>query len=133
MTNTKLRIGMFGGGVVGGRVYLLLQRHRDRLLNQYKVEMEIVKICVKDLAKERDFLASVPEEAARLLTGRYEDILDDDSINCVVEVMGGIVEAKDVMMTAIAKGKHVVTANKALIGHAMVELQQLLSNHPEVQ
>jgi homoserine dehydrogenase len=47
--------------------------------------------------------------------------------------MGGITDAKVVMMEAIKKGKHIVTANKALIGHAMEELQQLLGENPHVQ
>ena len=53
----------------------------------------------------------------------YNDILGDASINVVVELMGGITSAKDVVFGAINAGKHVVTANKALIAAFLPELQ----------
>ena len=50
------------------------------------------------------------------------DILEDDSINCVVELMGGVTHAKDVVFKALKKGKHVVTANKALLAQLLPEV-----------
>ena len=47
------------------------------------------------------------------------DILQDESINCVVELMGGVTHAKDVVFKALKKGKHVVTANKALLAQLL--------------
>ena len=47
------------------------------------------------------------------------DILEDESINCVVELMGGVTHAKDVVFKALKKGKHVVTANKALLAQLL--------------
>ena len=52
------------------------------------------------------------------------DILEDDSINCVVELMGGVTHAKDVVFKALKKGKHVVTANKALLAQLLPEVGQ---------
>lgn len=49
------------------------------------------------------------------------DILEDESINCVVELMGGVTHAKDVVFKALKKGKHVVTANKALLAQLLPE------------
>jgi len=53
------------------------------------------------------------------------DILEDDSINCVVELMGGVTHARDVVFKALKKGKHVVTANKALLAQLLPEVGYL--------
>jgi homoserine dehydrogenase len=74
------------------------------------------------LLQARDF---TPKAHTTLVTD-YSAILDDDSINCVVEVMGGVTAAKDVVFEAIKRGKHVVTANKALLAQYLPEIQQLL-------
>lgn len=52
-----------------------------------------------------------------------DEILNDESINCVVELMGGTGKAKEVVMGAIARGKHVVTANKALVASCLTEIR----------
>ncbi len=57
-------------------------------------------------------------------------ILEDAQINCVVEVMGGTTVAKDVVFRALSKGKHVVTANKALLAEYLPEIQTLLKDNP---
>ena len=59
-------------------------------------------------------------------TENYDDILDDDSLEMVIEVMGGTTKAKDVIYSALKSGKHVVTANKALIAAYMPEISALL-------
>ncbi len=61
------------------------------------------------------------------------DILEDESIDCVLELMGGTAFAKEVIFGAIEKGKHVITANKALIAGFMDELIALLAAHPSVK
>ncbi len=61
------------------------------------------------------------------------DILNDPEINCVIETIGGIDEAKDIVFRAIEANKHVITANKALIATYLSELLQLLREHPTVQ
>jgi len=61
------------------------------------------------------------------------DILGDPDINCVVELMGGVTAAKDVVFRAIQTNKHVITANKALIATFLPEIQSLLKLHPGVQ
>jgi homoserine dehydrogenase len=64
---------------------------------------------------------------------KYDDILKDPSINVVVELMGGTTHAKDVVFSAIKAGKHVVTANKALIAAYLPDIQQLLRENPTVR
>ncbi len=63
----------------------------------------------------------------------FIDILNDPEINCVIETIGGIDDAKEIVFRAIEANKHVVTANKALIATYLTELLQLLSEHPTVQ
>lgn len=74
---------------------------------------------MRSLDKPRDFVLG----ANTKLVTDYNDILGDPSINVVVELMGGITSAKDVVFGAINAGKHVVTANKALIAAFLPELQ----------
>ena len=148
-----LRIGIFGGGVVGGGVCELLQRHAARF-RTLGVHIEVAKICVRDISKyhafsysfpflsffffpiytfilcrPRDFV--LPKETS--LVTNYDDILNDSSINCVVELIGGVTSAKDVVFRAIKAGKHVITANKALLATHLTELINLLKDHPEVK
>ncbi|CAE8730727.1 unnamed protein product, partial [Polarella glacialis] len=89
-------------------------------------ELQIVKICVRDVAKKRDF--EIP--AGCEVVGDPKSILEDDTIDMVVELMGGVTTAKDIIMAAIAKGKHVVTGNKALIAANLPELQQAVKAVP---
>lgn len=84
--------------------------------------MELAKICVRDADKERDF--TIPE-GCEVVTD-YDAILTDDSIDTVVEVMGGTTDAKDIVFKALRSGKDVVTANKALIAACLPEIEALL-------
>lgn len=60
------------------------------------------------------------------------DILNDSEIDCIVEVIGGITLAKDIVFRAIQLNKHVVTANKALVATYLSEIMNLLHEHPTV-
>eukprot|EP01035_Chromulina_nebulosa_P031732 gene31732-42322_t len=126
----KVRVGLFGGGIVGGGVVELVNRClKSGRFSEVGASIEIVKICVRSKEKPRDFEFN---PLTTSLVTKYEDILDDSSINCVVELMGGVTSAKDVVFRAIAAGKHVVTANKALIAAYLPELQIALKENPKV-
>jgi len=118
----KLRVGLVGGGTVGGGIVNILEGARE-LQASLGVDVEIATICVRDKAKPRDF----PLPAGCAVVDDVEEILGDGSIDLVCEVMGGTTLAKEVVMRSIADGKHVVTANKALIAAALPELQQKLA------
>lgn len=120
-----LRVGIFGGGVVGGGVVELLQRHSSRLA-ALGLAIEVTKLCVRDPSKPRDF--ALPPRT-QVVTG-IDEILEDVSIGCVVEVIGGVTLARDIVLRAIRAGKHVVTANKALIATHMDEITATLSSNP---
>jgi homoserine dehydrogenase len=84
---------------------------------------------VRSKDKPRDFIVG----SETTLVTDYDDILKDTSINCVVELMGGVSYAKDVVFAALKEGKHVVTANKALIASFLPDIQQELTKNPSIR
>mmetsp|Transcript_4683 Transcript_4683/g.6852 ORF Transcript_4683/g.6852 Transcript_4683/m.6852 type:complete len:434 (+) Transcript_4683:131-1432(+) len=111
------RIGMIGAGTVGGGVY-------EIIMNRLKSSSAtITKICVRDATKPRDF--QIDPSTTQVVTD-VSSILNDDSINLVVEVAGGTTFAKDAVFTALKGGKSVVTANKALIAEYLDEIVTLV-------
>ncbi|NLJ78786.1 MAG: homoserine dehydrogenase [Tissierellia bacterium] len=106
----KVKIGLLGMGTVGSGVWKILKTNRDEIIRNCGYEIEVSKILVKDLGKQRD--VDAPDE---LYTDDFEDILSDDGIDIVVEVMGGIEPAREYILKSMDAGKHVVSANKALI------------------
>lgn len=117
-----LSLGIFGGGTVGGGIVEILQKKQETVQALTGRSVEIKKICVRDASKKRDF--EVP--AGCEIVTNYDDILNDDSIDVVVEVMGGTSDAKDIVYSSIEKGKDIVTANKALIAKYLPEIEALL-------
>src|SRR5581483_2998375 len=108
MSAARLRLGLLGCGTVGGGVVHLIDRERERIRERHGVELTIEKILVRDLAKPR------PGVDRRLLTTRATDVLDA-SCDVIVETVGGVHCAGAYVRRAIANGRHVVTANKALL------------------
>jgi homoserine dehydrogenase len=128
-TPGNLRIGLFGAGIVGGGICELIQKHTaNGRFEKLGVSMEIVKICVRSPESERDFKSS----RSYVYVSDRNEILNDESINCVVEVMGGTTDAKDIVLAAIRAGKHIVSANKALIANHLEEIQAALTANPSV-
>jgi len=106
----KVRIALLGLGNVGKGVWNILIANRESIANRSGYDIEIAKILVRDVNKDRGIC--VPKE---LLTTNAEEIFNDDSIKIIVEVMGGIEPTKEYILDAIRKKKNVVTANKMLI------------------
>ena len=106
----EVGIGIAGFGTVGGGVLSILQRHARDIESRLGARLVVRKVAIRDLEKDR------PVEVPRtLLTTRYRDLIDDPQIAVVVELVGGTDEAFDLVMGAMDRGKHVVTANKALL------------------
>ena len=121
---TKLKIGLLGAGTVGSGVVKALQN------NDF---VEIKKIGVKDLNKKRDFLTNLNGNEPSLTTDLNE-IVNDPEIGIVVEVLGGLSPAKDLVKKAIQNKKHIVTANKDLIATYGPELFDLAKeNNVQIQ
>jgi homoserine dehydrogenase len=105
-----INIGLLGFGTVGTGVVRLLTEQRELLSRRLGADLVLKKVA--DLEPDR------PREVAldrSLLTSRAADILDDPEIQIVVEVIGGVGAAREYVLAAIERGKHVVTANKALL------------------
>jgi homoserine dehydrogenase len=107
-----INIGLIGFGTVGEGVARLLTGQQELLARRLGAPLILKKVA--DLDLERPRALALP---ANLLTTRAADILDDPDINIVVELIGGTTVARDYVLQAIAKKKHVVTANKALLAH----------------
>ncbi|RQD72580.1 MAG: homoserine dehydrogenase [Tindallia sp. MSAO_Bac2] len=106
----KIKIGLLGFGTVGQGVWKTIEMNRDELLKNTGLQISISKILINNLEKKRDIVPG-----AGVLTTNPEEIFEDDSIQIVVELVGGTDQAKSYLEKAIEKGKHVVTANKALL------------------
>lgn len=105
----KIQVAILGAGTVGTGVYKLINRRADVMEKTIGAQLEIKKILVHNLNKKRDGI----DES--LLTDNWQDIINDDEIQIVIEVMGGIEPAKTWILEALHAGKHVVSANKDLI------------------
>ena len=114
----KLRIGIIGLGTVGSGVYKTLQDMDN---------IEVVKIAVKNINKPRSV-----EVPPTMLTDNPYDVVNDSSIDVVVELIGGVNPAWDFISTAIKNGKHIVTANKELLAKKGEELFNLAEEHNRV-
>lgn len=114
-TREKLRIGMFGYGCVG-------QGLHDVLNSSKGFKADIVRICVKDRNKKR----RIPMEN---FTFDKNDILNDPSINLVVELIDDADEAFSIVTTAMRNGKNVVTANKVMVANHFRELVDMQEKH----
>jgi len=105
-----VRIGVLGCGTVGGGVVRVLAENHDDIARKLGVPIVVKKVLVNDVAKPR----SVRLEP-HMLTTEAREVLEDDEIDVVVEVMGGVNPAREYVLSALARGKHVVTANKELV------------------
>jgi len=105
-----VKVGLMGFGTVGTGVVRIVQAHQEDLQKQTGMGIEIHKILVQDLEKARS-ISAVRDR----ITANPADLLDDPGIEVIVEVIGGISPAKEYILAALERGKHVVTANKDLM------------------
>ena len=105
----SLKVGMLGCGTVGSQIARLLVANKADLTSRAGAQIELVKVAVRDAKVKRD---GVPDS---LITTDANSIVNDPSIDLIIEVIGGISPAKELIITALKNGKSVVTANKALL------------------
>jgi homoserine dehydrogenase len=113
-----LRIGQLGCGIVGSAVLRLLDRNAEDISARVGARLDVAKIAVRNLSKERD----IPDGMSSHLTTDAHEVVRDRSVDIVVEVMGGIEPTRALLLEAIDNGKHVVTANKELLASLGAEL-----------
>jgi len=113
----KIGVGLVGWGTVGCGVVEVLRENAGVIESRLGVPLELRRVADRDIERQRP--VAVPRE---LLTTNVDDILRDPDIQIVVELIGGLKAAKTVICSALESGKHVVTANKALLAHVGNEL-----------
>ncbi len=114
----EIGIGVLGGGNVGQAFVQLCERRRGTTLDRHGLDLQVRKVAVRDLSRARDI-------SKDLLTTNVDDILQDASIDTIVELMGGVDAPYPALKRALNAGKHVVTANKALMAEHGRELSDL--------
>jgi homoserine dehydrogenase len=115
---TLVRVGLLGCGTVGGSLVELIAARGEEIATRTGVRLEVRRVAVRDVTKPR---AGVP---AALLTDDAQAIVDDDDIDLIVEVIGGIEPARQLILDALKAGKPVITGNKELLASAGAELFQ---------
>lgn len=117
-----LNIGIIGIGTVGSSVVNILKQNKDLISSRAGIEINPIIGVVKNIDKKRNVNIK--------LTNNINEVLEDDSIDIVVELMGGVEESFKVIKKALANNKAIVTANKALLAYHRYEIQDLAKNIP---
>lgn len=110
MEKQIVKVGLMGFGTVGTGVVRIISAHQEDLQKQTGLGIEIKKVLVQDAEKARNIRAMENK-----LTTDPAELLEDAEIDVIVEVIGGISPAKEYILGALERGKHVVTANKDLM------------------
>ncbi|MGJ0455731.1 homoserine dehydrogenase [Aliarcobacter cryaerophilus] len=117
-----LKVGIIGVGTVGTSVVNILRDNKNIITARAGVEIVPTIGVVSNLNKKRDVQIELTDDVSK--------VLEDDSIDIVVELMGGIEKPYEIVKRALENGKAVVTANKALLAYHRYELQELASDTP---
>ncbi len=120
MKNKKFKVGLIGFGTVGSGVAKILLEDKDILKAKTGIDFELAKIVDLDTTTDRG--VKVPDG---VLTDDINAILKDESIDVAIELVGGTTIAKTFTENMLKAGKHVVTANKALLAKHGIELYKL--------
>jgi homoserine dehydrogenase len=105
-----IQVGLIGIGTVGSGVFRVLQRNQQEIRRRAGRGIEVTAVTRRDQAAAREVVG----ERARVVADPMQ-IVNDPEIDIVVELIGGVERARELVLAAIARGKHVVTANKALL------------------
>lgn len=106
----EIQVGMLGFGTVGSGVVRLIRENASIIQEKLGAKLNLKRIAVRDTKKDR----GIPLEPG-VLTDDFQSVLSDPGISIIVELIGGYSPAREYVLAAIENGKHVVTANKALL------------------
>ncbi|HET7719549.1 MAG TPA: homoserine dehydrogenase, partial [Acidimicrobiales bacterium] len=112
--NSTVRIGVLGYGNVGAAVVALIGENGDTIAARTGLRLEVARVAVRDVTKARDGFTGFTDDAASVVV--------DPDVDLIVEVIGGLQPAKDLVLAALKAGKPVVTANKELMAACGAEL-----------
>ena len=119
-----VNVGLIGLGTVGGGVARTILSHHDRYLDAYNIDLKIARAC--GLVWEQAEAAGITPEQ---FTSDWHDVVSDENVDIVVELIGGEHPATEIYEAAFAAGKHVVTANKALLGRHVEAVARAAREH----
>ena len=112
-------IAILGFGTVGGGTYNILAERKERIKEEYGVDITVKAIYVRNPKKA--IKNGAPQE---LVTSNFDDIITNSSIDIVAECIGGIEPAKTFLIESLKAGKNIVTANKELFAKHWGELEK---------
>lgn len=113
----SIKVGLLGLGVVGGGTWKVLARNAGEISRRAGRNIEVTRVAVRDIAKARTLLGDAVDLGSEPFA-----VVRDPSIDIVVELIGGDTLARELVLEAIDQGKHVVTANKALLAKHGTEI-----------
>jgi homoserine dehydrogenase len=119
-----VRVGLIGLGTVGSGVVEILRRHREDFQRRAGVDIELARFA--DRQEERFAALELPAEAC---STDAQALIDDPSVDVIIELIGGTGVARDVVLASLKAGKSVVTANKALLATHGEEVMQVAEEH----
>ena len=112
-----MKVGLLGCGTVGSALAGLLDDQRDNIVARTGVRLEITRVAVRDTTKPRDVAL-----AADVFTSDAGAVVEDPDIDVIVELIGGVDTARELVARALSLGKPVITGNKALLAAHGAEL-----------
>src|SRR5437763_1004116 len=112
-----IKVGLLGCGTVGGALVELIDEQRDAIAERTGMRLCVSRVAVRNTAKQRSV-----DLGADVLTNDAMTVVEDPSVDVVVELIGGIEPARELILTALQNGKAVVTGNKELLANVGSEL-----------
>ena len=120
----SVNIGIIGLGTVGGGVVNLINQHHDDYVKNYGIDLQVVRACAREASRMEEL--KLTDE---VFTFDWHDVVNDPRVDIVIELIGGEHPAMDIFEAAFANGKHVVSANKALLGRHVEHLAAAAAEH----
>jgi len=115
--SSPVRVGVLGCGTVGGSLISLIQNDADAIFDRTGIRLEVTRVAVRNLSAERS--VALPDG---VLTRDVHGLVADPEVDVVVETIGGIEPARQLLIDSLKAGKPVVTANKELVANVGAEL-----------
>ena len=119
----EIKIGMLGFGTVGTGVVRVLRENEQEIMAKTGAKLCLKTVLVRDAKKKRPYMEGLH------LTEDIEEILQDEEIDIVIELLGGIHPAREYMLRAMEKGKNVVTANKDVVAQFGKDMFETMEKH----
>ena len=116
MTEHRVRLGVIGHGTVGAAFVRLVKQQSDTIAARSGVRLEVARVAVRNISAHSNSIA------AEVMTTDAEFVVNDPTVDLVVELMGGVELPRKLILSALNNGKPVVTANKALLAQHGAEL-----------